>query len=282
MEIFRTKSYKGTEISFNGHLGRTLFVFLFSCVRYQSVYLPAVGLVRSGRAISYLPTVYLISRMSPAQFEKYIFLTSFAEKIIHLSNNHESASQNQSHTVWDPNKPRQPDTQTPFAFGVQDGLLNLMERVFSLHILARETGILDSESIPQALAIWNDLEHLNPPETLDSSDSLSLHASCVSALFVWLYLVVHPEDMEEEKVQNTVYTGLVNAENVSDVELYPFSLIPAFCLGLASIRREDRDYVKDVFDKAERSGISKKFRETVNESWRRQDKGVKRSWDWGS
>jgi hypothetical protein len=98
---------------------------------------------------------------------------------------------------------------------------------------------------------------------------------------VWLYLVVHPEDMEEEKVQNTVYTGLVNAENVSGVMFHPFLLIPAFCLGLASIRREDRDYVKGIFDKVERSGISKEFRETVNESWRRQDSGVKRSWDWG-
>jgi hypothetical protein len=219
--------------------------------------------------------------MSPARFEKYIFLTSFAEKVIHLSNNHGSSSQNQPHAVWDPKKPSEPDTKTPSAFGVQDGLLSLMERVFSLHILARETGSLDTKSISQAIGIWNDLEHLNPPETLDSSDSLSLHASCVSALFVWLYLVVHPEDMEEEKVQNTVYTGLVNAENVSGVMFHPFLLIPAFCLGLASIRREDKDYVKGIFDKVERSGISKEFRETVNESWRRQDSGVKRSWDWG-
>jgi hypothetical protein len=219
--------------------------------------------------------------MSPARFEKYIFLTSFAEKIIHLSNNHDISSSNQSVAVWDLNKPRKPDTETRSAFGVQDGLLNLMERVSSLHILARQAGSLDSESIPQALAIWSDLEHLNPPETLDSSDALSLHASCVSALFVWLYLVVHPEDMEEEKVQNTVYTGLVNAENVSDVKLHPFLLVPAFCLGLPSIRREDRDYVKGAFDKAERSGISKRFREAVNESWKRRDSGVKRSWDWG-
>ncbi|KAJ5883813.1 uncharacterized protein N7473_010699 [Penicillium subrubescens] len=192
------------------------------------------------------------------------------------------SSQNQFHAVWDSNKPRQPAIETPCAFGAQDGLLSLMERVFSLHILSRETGNLDSESISQALGIWNDLEHLNPPETLDSSDSLSLHASCVSALFVWLYLVVHPEDMEEEKVQNTVYTGLVNAENVSDVKFHPFLLTPAFCLGLASIRREDRDYVKALFDKAERSGISREFREIVNGSWKRRDKGVKRSWDWGS
>ncbi|KAF3398287.1 hypothetical protein F1880_005827 [Penicillium rolfsii] len=154
-----------------------------------------------------------------------------------------------------------------------------MERIFSLHIPARQTGRLDSEAIPQALAIWNDLEHFNPPETPDSPDSLSLHASCVSALFVWLYLVVHPEDMEEEKVQNTVYTGLVNAENVSDIEFHPFLLIPAFCLGLASIRKEDRDYVKGIFDKAERSGISKEFRETVYGTWKRRDSGIKSSWD---
>lgn len=219
--------------------------------------------------------------MCSIQSKKYKLLTSFAEKIVHLSNKHGNLTQSPSTSPWDPNKSKQPDTETPLAFGIHDGLLNLMERVYFLHTLARATGSLDSQSIPQALAIWNDLEHLNPPETLDSSGYLSLHASCVSALFVWLYLVVHPENLEDEKVQNTVYIGLVNAENISDVEVFPFLLIPAFCLGIASIRLEDRDFVKGIFDKAERSGISRGFRETVDESWKRWDRGVKRSWDWG-
>lgn len=279
MEIFRT-GYKRIRKSLSTDYQERYHSSFWSLCSL-SVGLSTCSWTRQIGESYLIPTVYLISRMSPAQFEKYIFLTSFAEKIIHLSNNHGSSSQNQFHAVWDPNGPRQPDTKTTSAFGVQDGLLSLMERIFSLHILARETGILDSESIPQALAIWNDLEHLNHPETLDSSDALSLHASCVSALFVWLYLVVHPENMEEEKVQNTLYTGLVNAENVSDVDFHPFLLVPAFCLGLASIRGEDRDYVKGIFDKAERSGISKRFKETVIESWKRRDSGMKRSWDWG-
>jgi hypothetical protein len=217
--------------------------------------------------------------MSSISSPKYKLLNSFAEKIIHLSNKPGDLPQNSS--AWNLNKPRQPDMEVPTAFGTHDGLLNLMERIYCLQVLARATGNLNSQSIPQALAIWHDLEHLNPPETLDSSNYLSLHASCVSAFFVWLYLVVHPEDMEDEKVQTTVYTGLVNAENISDVEVFPFLLIPAFCLGIASIRQEDRDLVKGIFDKAERLGISRRFRETVTACWKRWDRGVKRSWDWG-
>ncbi|KAJ5166774.1 uncharacterized protein N7482_005555 [Penicillium canariense] len=218
--------------------------------------------------------------MSSTPIQKFTLISSFAANIIYLSNKHETPSPNATQAAWDPKAPRQPDVEPNFVFGDQNGLLNLMERVFSLHVLAQETGGLDSKSITQALTVWNDLEHLRPPEPLDTPRYLSLHAACVSALFVWLYLVVHPEDIGDEKVQTTVHTGLVNAENVSDSETFPFLLIPAFCLGLASIRDEERECVKGIFDKAERSGISKRFRETVTKSWKRQDRGMKRSWDW--
>ncbi|KAJ5449997.1 uncharacterized protein N7458_006446 [Penicillium daleae] len=220
--------------------------------------------------------------MSSFPLKNYSLLTSFTEKIILLLDKHANTSQSRSDTPWDINPTTGQSTiETAPSFGIEDGHLDIMERVYSLHTLARETGSLDPESISQALTIWDDLEHLEPPETLDSSDYFSLHASCVSALFVWLYLVVHPEGMKDEKVQTTVYTGLVNAENISDAEFFPFLLIPAFCLGIASIRQEDREFVRGVFGKAERSGISKRFREMVIESWNRWDSGVKRSWDWG-
>jgi hypothetical protein len=52
MGIFRTKSYKGRWKSLSTDVQEKHDLsFFFFCVRYQSVYLPAVGLVRSGRAI---------------------------------------------------------------------------------------------------------------------------------------------------------------------------------------------------------------------------------------
>jgi hypothetical protein len=90
--------------------------------------------------------------------------------------------------------------------------------------------------------MWNDLEHLNP-------------APLPKAFASFDYLSLY----------------LVNAEHISYVELFPFFFVPAFCLG----------FVTSLFDKAERAGMSKEVRETVRESWKMRDRGVKRSWDWG-
>lgn len=221
--------------------------------------------------------------MSLISNKKYIFLYAFAERIDRLSSLHEISAGNISQLPTISSENFQPGARAEATFGIEDGLSDVMEKIYSLHVDSKSVPNLESGLIMNAVEIWKDLDDLKPQAPLDTEEYSDLHASCVSALYSWLYLVIHPDGIEDKKLQSAIRDGLVNAENLSSSELSPFLFIPAFCLGLAAIHQEDRSSVNELFGNigniAAFIDISP-YRGIVQRSWRRWDRGEKRSWNW--
>ncbi|KAJ5973214.1 hypothetical protein N7481_010424 [Penicillium waksmanii] len=158
-----------------------------------------------------------------------------------------------------------------------------MEKIYSLHINSKALPSLKSRLIVDAVEIWKDLDELKPQPPLDNGEYSDLHASCVSALYAWLYLVIHPNGIQDAKLQSVVRDGLASTEHLDSSVVSPFLFIPAFCLGLAAINQDDRSSMNEIFEDigniAAFIDISP-YRGIVERSWRRWDRGDKRSWDW--
>lgn len=222
--------------------------------------------------------------MSLISNKKYIFLYAFAERVDRLSSLHEISAGNISQLPTISNENFRPSsTRTEVTFGVEDGLSSIMEQIYSLHFTSREMPNLESRLIVDAVEIWKDLDESKPKSPLDTEDYSDLHASCVSSLYTWLYLVIHPNGMEDAKLQSAVQDGLASAENLISSKLSPFLFIPAFCIGLAAIHQNDRDSVKAIFEDIGQIAAFidiRPYRGIVESSWRRWDRGDKRSWNW--
>lgn len=229
--------------------------------------------------------------MSLISNKKYIFLYAFAERVDRLSSLHEISAGNISQLPSISSENFRPsstgittgNTRAEVTFGVEDGLSSIMEQIYSLHFSSKEMPNLESRLIVDAVEIWKDLDEAKPKSPLDTGEYSDLHASCVSSLYTWLYLVIHPNGMEDEKLQSAVQDGLATVENLISSKLSPFLFIPAFCLGLAAIHRNDRNVVMEIFEDIGNIAAFidiKPYRGIVESSWRRWDRGDKRSWNW--
>ncbi|KAJ5088727.1 hypothetical protein N7456_012343 [Penicillium angulare] len=221
------------------------------------------------------------SQSTPSQ--RYVLLYTFADYVKELSDYCKETSSSTPNS-----SPDQSDHQSASrhqerasAFGIQNGLLEIMERVYILHVDARETKTLESDSVVDAVDIWNDLDHIREECQQDSAENASLQTACVWALFVWLYLVVHPKGAGDERAQMAVRNGLTASKAVASEESLPFLLIPAFCLGLAALEQEERDSVVELFGKIDGSFVLidvRIYREIVEEGWQELDSGSDRTW----
>ncbi|KAE8328025.1 hypothetical protein BDV39DRAFT_214584 [Aspergillus sergii] len=128
-------------------------------------------------------------------------------------------------------------------FGLSDGLLDIIKRISSLHFRSRTKKVNNSTTITEAVGIWQDLATWQPPEALPGEQYQELYDSYTSALFTWLYLILHPDSMCDAKVQSMVEQGVVTMSAVTVLELSPFLLIPLFILGLASVQDEHKDFI---------------------------------------
>jgi hypothetical protein len=221
--------------------------------------------------------------MSLISNKKYIFLYAFTERVDRLSSLHEISAGNISQLPTISRENLQPGGRTEATFGIENGLSDIMEKIYSLHINSKALPNLESRLIVDAVEIWKDLDELKPQPPLDNGEYSDLHASCVSALYAWLYLVIHPNGIQDEKLQSVVRDGLASTEHLDSSGVSPFLFIPAFCLGLAAINQDDRSSVNELFEDigniAAFIDISP-YRGIVERSWRRWDRGDKRSWDW--
>ncbi|QRD89431.1 hypothetical protein F9C07_2154960 [Aspergillus flavus] len=168
-------------------------------------------------------------------------------------------------------------------FGLNDGLLDIIKRISSLHFRSRTRKVNNSTTITEAVGIWQDLTTWQPPEALPGEEYQQLYDSYTSALFTWLYLILHPDSMCDGKVQSMVEQGVVTMSAVTVLELSPFLLIPLFILGLASVQDEHKDFISGAFDQIEEHTAFEEvevYRTMVERSWENQDQGIPRSWEW--
>lgn len=234
----------------------------------------------------------------------YELLEYFTRSVIQgPARDHDGRAESSSSTVHNASTVDEPSNQNndqdknqEFKFGIYDGLRNLIQRISSLHSREHDQPRTNPNpnpnpnptTISEAIAIWQDLRNWEPPDSPPPlPDYSNLYGSYTSALFIWLHFIVHPDSMGDEKVQTMLQTGLNDVSAVETLELLPFLVIPVFIHGLACMREEDRGIIEREFDRIDgqwaRDCKDVKvdvYREIVRDSWRKQDSGIRRSWDW--
>jgi hypothetical protein len=172
-----------------------------------------------------------------------------------------------------------------FTFGISDGLIELIHQVSSLHTRSCRSPGLTSTIISESVGLWQKLDRWQPrcPPPSNNPEYIHLYQSYNSALFIWLHLVVHPDNIHDDKVQTVVRTGLEEIAAVTTTELLPLLQIPVFVHGLASLQAQDRNRISREFERIRSSGRSVElsaYQSVVHRCWSAQDRGTRRSWDW--
>lgn len=172
-------------------------------------------------------------------------------------------------------------------FGVENGLLELVQRVAALHIRARFDAGPNLNTIMDAISLWQILSEWQPPTPEPSPEYEGLSKAYLSALFIWLHLITHPDQMSDPKIQEQMRRGLEEASTVTDHDLVPLLVIPVFVWGQVSLQNQDRIAVAEQLARIEPmanlTGVDiGVFRIVAQRSWDFEDKGGPRSWEWQS
>ena len=168
------------------------------------------------------------------------------------------------------------NNQRPYMIGIEDGLFDLVSRVAALRLRDSPESI-----ICEALVLWEELNEWQPA-TSDPDHKLACSAY-ISALFVWLYSLINPLNIADDKIREAVKTGMEDMQNIQGSGVLAFLLFPTFVLGHASITSHERQQCTAQFDRLRHfSGLGnvKLARELVKLSWDAYDNGALDAWDW--
>ncbi|PTU18820.1 hypothetical protein P175DRAFT_0534595 [Aspergillus ochraceoroseus IBT 24754] len=162
-------------------------------------------------------------------------------------------------------------------------LFELIQRIHSLHGKARRDSSVSARSISQAVQIWHELDHWDPEEAGPSPELCRLYASYRSALFIWVYFVIYPNDMDGWKLQDALQDILSNISGVETQDLAPLAIIPLFFGGLAATQPVDRESIKQQYERVRRYSQHESLRVSwghVQGGWGKYDRGIEASRDW--
>ncbi|KAK5553782.1 DNA-binding transcriptional regulator ume6 [Exophiala xenobiotica] len=165
--------------------------------------------------------------------------------------------------------------------GADNGLFGLIAKIATLRANAITNGRKNVTVICEAIRIWEELDAWKP-DTDDKDQRLAFSAYS-AALFVWLYSIIYPDKVADDKVQTCIRQGLDDMQQIQASGVLAFLLFPAFVFGFASVLSEQRAEVSAVFDRL--SGFSglgnvRLARDLVKTSWLDHGTGCVRSWDW--
>lgn len=167
-------------------------------------------------------------------------------------------------------------------FGVHSGLFTLISRVGDLHTRAIEAGRPTGDIICEALSIWKDLDLWQPKSATPSQSLTSTAYKC--SLFVWLFLILYPDDIDAERLQGVVRNGISSMMQIDESDgILACMLFPCFFLGVASTTAEDRRNITAQFERLRSwSGLGnvKLTQQVCTRLWEAYDAGLSRPWDW--
>ncbi|KAL3447096.1 hypothetical protein BJX65DRAFT_104515 [Aspergillus insuetus] len=94
--------------------------------------------------------------------------------------------------------PSSEDTHVP-ALERGGKLFNLLQRVYALNYASGEDSTSSANAISQAVQIWHELDTWEPDSDDEGEDGLSpetllLYRLYKDAIFLWTYLIVHPDE----------------------------------------------------------------------------------------
>ncbi len=165
--------------------------------------------------------------------------------------------------------------------GADNGLFGLIAKIAALRADAIANGRTNVTVICEAIRIWEELDAWKP-DTDDKDQRLAFSAYS-AALFVWLYSIVYPDKVADDKVQTCIRQGLDDMQQIQASGVLAFLLFPAFVFGFASVLSEQRAEVSAVFDRLSSfSGLGnvRLARDLVKSSWLGHGTGCIRPWDW--
>jgi len=168
-----------------------------------------------------------------------------------------------------------------YMMGIDNGLFDLIAKIAALRTKAMAKGNLDASVVCEALMLWEELDAWHPG-TNDNDQRLAFSAY-TSALFVWLYVIIYPNNIADAKVQTAVQCGLSEMKQIQASGVMAFLLFPAFVIGFASVATNEREQASAQFERLSRfSGLGniRLAHDVVKRSWADYDNGMRSSWDW--
>lgn len=165
--------------------------------------------------------------------------------------------------------------------GVHNGLLDFVARIAALRSDA-ET-MLSGPVISQAVCIWQDIDNWQLPDREFQSHLCDIYEAYIAASFIWLFSILYPDSLADDKVQTMVRRGLDSLSSIQMPGLLSFALYPVFVIGTACIQRQDRDVLDEQLGRIERVRRFRNVqlcRTVIRNIWTAYDAGEEQSWDW--
>ncbi|BCR87080.1 uncharacterized protein ACHE_31067A [Aspergillus chevalieri] len=173
--------------------------------------------------------------------------------------------------------------QKEHMFGVYNGLIDIISRIASLRSDANTAPLLQATVIAEAVGIWQDIDDWKLPDNGISEDYRNMCEAWIAAAFIWLFSIVYPDRIADEKVQTMVDRGLQCLSSVELPGLLSFTQFPVFVIGMACIQQQSRRVSKEQLYRI------KEFRQfrnaqvcrvVIGSAWEAYDTGDGHSWDW--
>lgn len=171
-------------------------------------------------------------------------------------------------------------------FGVYNGLIDIILRIAVLRTEANAVPVLPGTVISQAVEIWQDIDNWRQPAVSDNELSDDYQHMCdayIAASFLWLFSIVYPDRVADEKVQTMVQKGLESLSSIEAPRMLSFGLFPVFVIGMACIHEQSRGAVEEQLDHIEKFCQFRNIqlcRDVIRGAWGVCDSGDGHSWDW--
>lgn len=172
-----------------------------------------------------------------------------------------------------------------YMLGMDNGLIDFIGRIAILRVDAAPA--LSAPGIAQAVCIWQDIDKWRPFDANRDSDLSSsycdIYEAYIAAYFIWLFSILHPSSLADDKVQTMVRRGLGSLLSIQIPGLLSFALYPVFVLGIACIGQEDRKVIEDQLERIEKFRRFRNVqvcRSIIRDAWAAYDAGKMQSWNW--
>lgn len=175
------------------------------------------------------------------------------------------------------------DDQKEHMFGVHNGLIDVISRIASLHSDATAAPVLQATVIAEAVGIWQDIDDWKLSDDGISDDYRNMCEAWIAASFIWLFSIVYPDRIADEKVQTVVDRGLQYLSSVELPDLLSFALFPVFVIGVACIQQQSRGFIEEQLDRIDgfrQFRNAQVCRNIMRSAWEAYDTGDGHSWDW--
>lgn len=168
--------------------------------------------------------------------------------------------------------------------GVQDGLMDFIERISLLRSEAEQTNLNpDGNIVSKAVAIWRDLYDWKPNPGWSEARQL-ITTFYREALSIWLFSILHPNDKDDPSIQKTVRSMSIRLGGIKPEDgVMACLLFPLFVVATSAITQQDRDSISAHFMRLKSwssLGNVDLTYQIVRKMWNDHDNGIPGSWDW--